>query len=62
MVGKLVNLSKIIPTAPEVARETIIVLGGILLAAFILSRFPALRDWVGAQSLTLKDANGKQII
>lgn len=31
---------------------------GIIIAAFILSRFPALRDWVAAQSITVKDEKG----
>lgn len=62
MVGKLVNLSKIIPTGPEVAREAIIVLGGILIAAYVLSRFPRLRAWVTAQSLTVQDSAGKSIL
>lgn len=56
-----VTLTKIIPTGPEVAREAVIVLGGILIAAFILSRFPRLRDWVAAQSVTLKDDKGNTL-
>lgn len=52
------NLSKVIPTGPEVAREAIIVLGGILIAAYVLSRFPKIRDWVTAQSITVKDTSG----
>ncbi|MGK5038658.1 hypothetical protein [Janthinobacterium sp. LB3P118] len=55
------NLSKIIPTPPEVAREAIIVLGGILIAAYVLSRFPKVRDWVAAQSITVKDTSGRQL-
>jgi hypothetical protein len=60
MVGKLVKIDlikKIVPSVPEVAREGLIVLGGILLAAYVLSRFPKVREWVGAQSLTVKDTN-----
>ncbi|UQV48333.1 hypothetical protein KIV45_18975 [Janthinobacterium lividum] len=55
------NLTKIIPTGPEVAREAIIVLGGILIAAYVLSRFPKIRDWVAAQSITVKDTSGRQL-
>lgn len=55
------NLSKIIPTGPEVAREAIIVLGGILIAAYVLSRFPKIRDWVAAQSITVKDTSGRTL-
>lgn len=39
-------MAKIIPAPAEIARETIIVLGGALLAAFIVGRIPALRQWV----------------
>lgn len=55
------NLSKIVPTVPEVAREGLIVLGGILIAAYVLSRFPKIRDWVAAQSITVKDTSGRQL-
>jgi hypothetical protein len=50
-------LSKsIFPTGVQVVREGFIVLGGVLLAAFVLSRFPGLRDWVTAQSIVVKDS------
>jgi hypothetical protein len=52
------NISKIIPGPAEVAREGIIVLGGLLLAAFVLSRVPALREFVTGNSLTVKDDGG----
>lgn len=51
------NIKPIIPSVPQVAREGLIVLGGVLIAAYILSRFPRLRDWVTAQSITVKDPN-----
>lgn len=38
--------AKIIPAPAEIAREAIIVLGGALLAAFIVGRIPALRQWI----------------
>ncbi|WP_174821650.1 hypothetical protein [Duganella rivi] len=50
------NIEKIIPTGPAVARETLTVLAGVLLAALILSRFPKIRDFVAAQSITVKDS------
>lgn len=40
---------KVLPTVPEVARETLIVLGGALAAAFVIGQFPKLRDWIKAQ-------------
>lgn len=55
MVGKLVN---ILPTVPELAKSTLITLGGVLLAAFIISRFPKVRAYVAAQSISVKDASG----
>lgn len=48
------KLNSILPTGPEVARETLVVLAGVLLAAYVLSRFPKLRDFVSAQSITVK--------
>ncbi|MES2688064.1 MAG: hypothetical protein V4706_14675 [Pseudomonadota bacterium] len=42
---------KILPSAPEIARETLIVLGGALVAAFIVGQFPSVRAWMKAQWL-----------
>lgn len=39
----------IIPKPVEVGREALIVLGGALLAAFVMGQFPALRAWVKKQ-------------
>lgn len=36
----------IIPTAPEFAREALIVIGGALLAAWVLSQMPAVRAFI----------------
>ena len=55
------NISKIIPTGPEVAREALIVLAGVLIAALILSRFPALQKFVSQNSLTVKDGQGNTL-
>lgn len=35
-----------IPTSPEFVREAIIVMGGALIAAFILSNLPAVRAYI----------------
>lgn len=48
----------ILPTVPELAKSTLITLGGVLLAAFIISRFPKVRAFVAGQSISVKDANG----
>lgn len=55
------NLKAIIPTGPEIARETIIVLGGLLIAAFLISRFPTVRKFVTDNSLTVKDGQGRNL-
>ena len=39
-------MSKIIPTAPEFLREALIVMGGALLAAMVLSQLPAVRKYI----------------
>lgn len=52
------GIQKIIPTPVEVGREALIVLGGLLIAALILSRFPKVRDFVAGQSITVKDPSG----
>jgi hypothetical protein len=49
----------LIPTVPQVTKEGLQILGGLLLAAFILSRFPKLRDWAAGQSISVKDSNNK---
>jgi hypothetical protein len=46
---------KIVPKLPEVAHSTIVTLAGVLLAAFILSRFPKVRDFVAGQSIRVTD-------
>lgn len=40
---------KILPTAPEIAREALIVVGGAIVAAIIVGQMPALRDWIKRQ-------------
>lgn len=49
------NLKQIIPTAPEVAREALVVLAGVLVAAYVLSRFPQLKNFVTGQSVTVHE-------
>lgn len=55
-------MKNLIPSFPELTREVIIVLVGLIGAAFILSRFPALRDFVSGQSITLKDSTGRVLV
>jgi hypothetical protein len=39
----------IIPKAPDIMREALIVLGGAMLAALIVGQLPSLRDWMKSQ-------------
>jgi hypothetical protein len=56
-----IDLKKIIPTGPEVLREALIVLGGVLVAAWVLSKFPTLQQFVASNSVTVKDGNGNTL-
>lgn len=40
---------KIIPSLPEVGREALIVIAGAVLAALVMSQFPAVRAWIKEQ-------------
>lgn len=42
-------MKNIIPTAPDVIREALIVVGGAIIAAAIIGQLPALRDWIKSQ-------------
>lgn len=44
-------MNKIIPSVPEIARETLIVLGGALVAALIVGQLPSVREWMKKQWL-----------
>jgi len=52
------KLDKIIPEPTAVLREAIIVLGGVLIAAWVLSKFPALQSFVASNSVTVKKDDG----
>lgn len=52
-------LKKIVPTPIEMAREGLIVLAGILLAAYAISKFPAVQKFVAANALVVKDGDGR---
>jgi hypothetical protein len=38
-----------LPTAPQVAREAIIVVAGAALAAFVIGQWPTLKAWIRKQ-------------
>lgn len=52
------KLKAIIPAPEAVLREGVIVLGGLLIAAFVISRFPKLQQFVTGNSITIKNQNG----
>lgn len=44
-----VDLKKMVPSLTDIGRETIIVLGGALVAALIIGNMPTVRDWMRKQ-------------
>lgn len=42
-------MGKLIPSLPEIGREAIIVVGGAVLAAFVMSQVPSLKAWIKEQ-------------
>jgi hypothetical protein len=42
-------MKTLIPTTTEIGREALIVIGGAIVAALIVSQFPALQDWIKKQ-------------
>jgi len=55
------KLPNFIPSAPAIARETLLVLAGTVLAAYIISRLPQLKAFVASNSVTVKDGAGKPV-
>lgn len=43
------DVKQMIPSVNEIGRETIIVLGGALVAALIIGNLPTVRDWMRKQ-------------
>ena len=54
-------VAKAIPGPTEMVREAIIVLAGVLIASYVLSRFPALKKFVGDASITVNDKQGNNL-
>lgn len=42
-------MAKLLPTVPQIAKEAAIVLGGAVLAAYIIGQLPGLRAWIKSQ-------------
>lgn len=55
------KIAEIIPPPTAVLREGLIVLGGILIAAYVISRFPSLKTFVVSNSVTLNDSQGNNL-
>lgn len=43
------NLKTIVPKPADIGREALIVIGGAILAAVVISQVPRLRDWIKKQ-------------
>jgi len=43
------NIKQIVPAAPEILREAIIVIAGAALAAAIVGQMPSVRAWIKKQ-------------
>jgi hypothetical protein len=54
-------VKKIVPAPTEILREAVIVLAGVLIASYVLSRFPALKKFVGDASITVNDKQGNNL-
>jgi hypothetical protein len=57
-MGADMGLKQVIPTPTAVLKEGLIVLGGVLIAAYVISRFPKVRQFVSDSSITVKDSYG----
>ena len=55
------NVKQYLPSAPQVSKETIAVLIATVAAAWIISRFPSVREFVNSNSVVIRDANGDTI-
>lgn len=51
-------MNEFIPKPAAVVREGLIIFGGLLIAAFVLSKLPKLKAFVEGNSLQVKDSNG----
>jgi hypothetical protein len=43
------SIKAAIPKAPDLIRESLIVIGGAIIAAVVVGQLPALRDWIKKQ-------------
>ena len=52
------NIKEMIPSPERVVMEVLIVAGGVLGAAWLISKFPRLQAFVQQNSLVVKDTSG----
>lgn len=55
----MTNLKNFVPTLPEISKEALTVLAGLLIASYLISRFPAVQRFVASSSITLRDGNDR---
>lgn len=53
------QIRDVVPPPARIATEVLIVLGGVLGAAFIISQFPALQKLVQSNSVVVKSDKGE---
>lgn len=51
-------MSRVLPTSSEVLREGLVLIGGAIVAALILSQLPQLRAWIAANTRGTTSAAG----
>jgi hypothetical protein len=61
MASILKAVRETLPPPARIATEVFIVLGGVLGAAFIISQFPALQQFVQSNSVTVKNSSGEVV-
>ena len=51
----MTSFQKYIPTLPEISKEAITVIAGLIIAAYVISQFPAVQKFVTGNSITVRD-------
>lgn len=50
--------ASIIPSGNELLRESLVIIGGAILAALVLSQLPELRNWIASNTRGAPSAGG----
>ena len=56
------KITDLLPTPQKLAQETVVALASVIIAAWIISRFPSVKAFIKANSLTVDDQTGNTII